>query len=70
MDQYARALKMLQKLVAESDALCSPIDQSRNVRDYKRFSVGHFNNTELRTQGRERIIGDFGTRVGNMGKKG
>jgi len=69
MQQHGTALHVAQKTVADSLAFMGTCNQSGNVGDHK-FSAIHADNAEVRVQGGERIVRDFGASVGRCRQEG
>src|SRR5215470_14419358 len=65
VEQQTRALQMPQETMAEAGALRSALDQSWNVGDDKTPVMVQANDTQMRSQRRERIFGDLGPCCGN-----
>ena len=60
VDENARALDVLEKTVSESEPAMRAFDQPGNVGDDKAAVIGEIDDTQIRSQRGESVIGDFG----------
>jgi hypothetical protein len=69
VQQRGTAFDVSQELEPESFARARPLDESRHVGDREARRSG-LDDTEVRVQGRERVVGDLGSGGGNRGDEG
>ena len=67
MDKDFGTLDMSEKLMPQSNAFCSSLDQPRNIRDYKTICPFQVHHTKDRTQRCEMIIRDLWPGIADTG---
>ncbi len=69
MHEHPRALDVAQEAVAEPGAAVRALDQARHVHHHERLFRAQPNDTELRLERRERIVGNLRPRGRDGGKE-
>ena len=70
MDKQAAAVDMPQKIVTQTCAVGSALNNTGNVRHYEGHTLVNINHAQIGVQGGKVVVGDFRTGIGGDGQQG